>query len=88
VSGTVRDPQGSFLAGIMIRIYNDVDYKPPPFASDSNGRYEILLGKDAGLFHIVVVAADGSPASEIFDLQYPGGGVSGCHRVIDWTSSE
>jgi tetratricopeptide (TPR) repeat protein len=88
VTGTVRDAQGNALAGIMIRIYNDVDYNPPPVISDSDGRYQIALGKDAGLFHLVVVAPDGTPASEVLDLKYPGGAASGCHGIVDWTRSE
>jgi tetratricopeptide (TPR) repeat protein len=88
VSGTVRDAQGNALAGIMIRIYNDVDYNPAPFTADANGRYDIVLGKDAGLFHLVVVGSDGLPISEVFDLNYPGGAASGCHWVVDWTSNE
>lgn len=88
VKGTVRDGQGNPLAGILIRIYNDADYKPPPFSSDQNGKYNILLGKDAGLFHLVVVAADGSAESEVLDLNYPGGNVSGCHGIVDWTRNE
>lgn len=88
VSGTVRDAQGTPLAGILIQIYNDVDYKPPPFTSDAGGGYNIVLGKDAGLFHLVVIAVDGTPASEVFDIKYPGGAASGCHWIVDWTRSE
>ena len=88
VSGTVRDGQGNPLAGIMIRIYNDVDYSPPPFTSDTNGAYNIVLGKDAGLFHLVLVASDGTSASEVVDIKYPGGAASGCHWGVDWTRSE
>jgi tetratricopeptide (TPR) repeat protein len=88
VSGLVRDAPGNPLAGIMIQIYNDVDYKPPPFPSDANGRYNIVLGKDAGLFHLVVAARDGTPASAVFDVKYPGGAASGCHWIVDWTRSE
>jgi tetratricopeptide (TPR) repeat protein len=88
VSGTVRDANGNALAGIMIRIYNDVDYNPAPFAADANGRYNIVLGRDAGLFHLVVVGSDGSPVSQVFDLNYPGGAASGCHWTVDWTSNE
>ncbi len=88
VTGTVRDAQGSPLAGIMIRIYNDADYKPPPFTSGADGTYNIVLGKDAGLFHLVVVASDGAVESDVLDIRYPGGAASGCHGVVDWTRSE
>lgn len=88
VSGIVRDPQGNPLAGVMIRIYNDADYKPAPFITDSSGKYNIVLGRDAGLFHLVVVAADGAPESEVLDINYPGGAATGCHGTIDWTRSE
>lgn len=88
VSGTVRDAQGNPLAGIMIQIYNDEGYKPPLIPSDSTGLYNIVLGKDAGLFHLVVVAPDGTPASQVLDGKYPGGTVSGCHWIVDWTKSE
>lgn len=88
INGTVRDAQGNPLAGIMIRIYNDIDYRPAPFISDANGRYEIVLGRDAGLFHLVVVGPDGAPLSAVLDINYPGGTANGCHGTIDWTRSE
>ncbi|MGE5141698.1 MAG: carboxypeptidase-like regulatory domain-containing protein, partial [Rudaea sp.] len=84
-SGTVRDAAGSPLSGIGVRIYNDIDYRPPPFKTDGSGQYSIVLGKDAGLFHLVLLGEDGQPASGIYDLNYAGGLVPGCRWTIDWT---
>jgi tetratricopeptide (TPR) repeat protein len=87
VVGTVSDAQGSPLSGVRVRIYNDLDYHPSPFATDSGGRYSIVLGINQGLFHLVVLGPDGSPASAVFNVNYPGGLAPGCHWIVDWTKS-
>jgi hypothetical protein len=84
ISGTVRDVGGNALAGVSIQIYNDGDYRPPLFISQADGTYVIVLGKDAGLFHVVVLNADGAVASAVVNVNYPGGGNEGCHTILDW----
>ncbi len=87
VTGIVHDAQGAPLAGVRIRIYNDLDYHPAPFATDANGKYSIVLGINQGLFHLVVLDPDGTFASGVFNLNYPGGLANGCHWIVDWTKS-
>lgn len=84
ITGSVRDRDGTPLANVAIRIYNDYDYHPPPFRTTPEGTYAIVLGVDAGLFHLVVVNEDSSAASDIVDVDYPGGMEPGCHIGVDW----
>lgn len=88
VRGTVRDAQGNPLAGIAIQIYNDSGYRPAPVLSQPDGTYAIVLGKDPGLFHLALQNPDGTPASAVLDVKYPGGNTSGCHGIVDWTRTE
>lgn len=84
VTGTVRDQENLPLAGVSVRIWNDVDYEPPPVVTGEDGSYVFILGKDAGLFHLVILGEDGGNASTLADVDYPGGTQSGCHIVVDW----
>lgn len=85
IRGAVKDAQGKPLANVGIKIYNDFGYLPPFARTDNAGEYEIVLGSDEGLFHLVVVDDFGSNASAGLDVDYPGGNVQGCHIVVDWT---
>lgn len=85
VSGTVHDADGNPMEGVLVQIYNDVDYRPPPEPTTKDGTYVLLLGADAGLFHIVLVTAEQTVASQTIDVIYPGGNVTGCHVTVDWT---
>jgi len=85
IRGSVQDQQGNPLPNVGVKIYNDYGYLPPYARTDPAGEYEIVLGSDKGLFHLVVVNDFGSNASAILDVDYPGGNEQGCHIVVDWT---
>lgn len=85
IKGSVQDTQHKPLANIGIKIYNDFGYLPPYARTDSAGEYEIALGSDKGLFHLVLVDDFGSNASAVLNVDYPGGNVQGCHLVVNWT---
>lgn len=85
VRGSVQDAQGNPLPNVGVKIYNDYGYLPPYARTDLAGEYEIVLGSDKGLFHLVIVDDFGSNASAILNVDYPGGNVQGCHIVVDWT---
>ncbi|MBI4674697.1 MAG: hypothetical protein HY741_23885 [Chloroflexi bacterium] len=85
IKGAVQDAQGKPLQNVGVKIYNDFGYLPPYARTDSAGEYEIVLGSDKGVFHLVVVDDFGSHASAILDVDYPGGNVQGCHITVDWT---
>lgn len=84
IRGVVQDAQGNPLTNVGIKIYNDYGYLPPFARTDAAGEYEIVLGSDKGLFHLVVVDDFGSNASAVLNVDYPGGNVQGCHIVVDW----
>jgi|GEM_PF-746770 tetratricopeptide (TPR) repeat protein len=84
IKGAVSDAQGKPLANIGVKIYNDYGYLPPYARTDLAGEYEIVLGSDKGVFHLVVLDDFGSNASAVLDVDYPGGNVQGCHIVVDW----
>jgi hypothetical protein len=88
IRGAVKDAQGNPLSNVGIKIYNDYGYLPPYARTDSAGEYEIVLGSDRGLFHLVVVDDFGSNASAVLNVDYPGGNVQGCHIVVDWTRTK
>lgn len=85
IRGSVQDAQGNPIANVGIKIYNDFGYAPPYARTDNAGEYEIVLGSDKGLFHLVIVDDFGSNASAVLDVEYPGGNVQGCHIVVNWT---
>ncbi len=88
IRGAVKNAQGEPLVNVGVKIYNDYGYLPPYARTDAAGEYEIVLGSDKGLFHLVVVDDFGSNASATLDVNYPGGNVQGCHIVIDWTRAK
>lgn len=85
IRGSVQDQQGNPIQNIGVKIYNDYGYMPPFARSDDAGEYEIALGTDKGMFHLVVVDATGGNASAVLDVEYPGGNEQGCHIVVNWT---
>lgn len=84
IKGAVKNAQGEPLSNIGIKIYNDFGYLPPYARTNPAGEYEIVLGSDKGLFHLVVADDFGSNASAVLNVDYPGGNVQGCHIVVDW----
>ncbi len=87
VGGSVRDAAGNPLSNLSIRIYNDYDYHPSPFALDEAGGYSIMLGNDPGTFHLVLIDGAGQPVSGVYSFDYAGG-QSGCHVVVDWIRNQ
>lgn len=85
IRGTVKDAQGNPIPNVGVKIYNDFGYLPPFARTDPAGEYQIALGSDKGVFHLVIVDDFGSNASAVFDVDYPGGNVQGCHIVVNWT---
>lgn len=85
IKGAVQDAQGNPLSNVGVKIYNDYGYLPPYARTDAAGEYEIVLGSDKGLFHLVVVDDFGSNASAVLNVDYPGGNAQGCHITVDWT---
>jgi tetratricopeptide (TPR) repeat protein len=88
IRGAVQDAQGNPLVNVGIKIYNDYGYLPPYARTDQAGEYEIVLGSDKGLFHLVAVDDFGSNASAVLNVDYPGGNAQGCHIMVDWTRSK
>lgn len=85
IKGSVQDAQNKPIPNVGVKIYNDFGYLPPYARTDDAGEYEIALGSDKGLFHLVIVDDFGSNASAVLDVEYPGGNVQGCHIVVNWT---
>lgn len=84
ISGVVRDASGQPLAGVNVSYYTDTGIHSST-RTDAKGQYQFILGKDAGLFHVVVLSSDGkTPAGLAADVPYPGGNNAGCHVVVDW----
>jgi hypothetical protein len=84
VRGAVLDAAGRPIPNVGIKIYNDYGYLPPYARTNEAGEYEIVLGSDRGVFNLVVVDDFGSNASDIVDVDYPGGNVQGCHITVNW----
>ena len=84
VTGVVRDALGRPIAGAAVGYYAD-GINLTATRTNASGQYQLTWGKDPGLFHLVVLGADGkTPAGLAADVQYPGGNNAGCHVVIDW----
>jgi len=84
ISGVVRDGQGRALSGVIIGYYAD-GISLTTTKTNASGQYQFQLGKDAGIFHLIVLNGDGkTPVSQVVDVQYPGGTNVGCHLVVDW----
>lgn len=88
IKGSVQDTGHTPIPNVGIKIYNDFGYLPPYARTDNAGEYEIGLGTDKGVFHLVVVDDFGSNASAVLDVDYPGGNVQGCHIVVNWTRTK
>ncbi len=84
VTGAVRDALGQPLGGIYVAYYAD-GVNRVTTRTDANGQYSFTWGAEPGLFHVVVLGADGkTPAGVAADVSYPGGSRAGCHIVVDW----
>lgn len=84
VSGTVRDALGRALPNVWVGYYTD-DIPLTSTRTNAQGQYQLTLGKDARVLHVVLLGADGkTPISLSADVHYPGGLVAGCHIVIEW----
>src|SRR5574341_626317 len=71
VSGFVRDALGRPIPGVIVAY--DVEGLPRVTTrTDAYGQYKFIWGKDAGLFHVVVLGADGkTPAGIAANIQIP-----------------
>ncbi len=85
IKGSVQTQAGDPIPNVGVKIYNDFGYLPPYARTDLAGEYQIALGSDKGIFHLVIVDDFGSNASAVLDVDYPGGNVQGCHIVVNWT---
>lgn len=85
IRGSVQDAANNPIPNVGIKIFNDFGYLPPYARTDNAGEYQIGLGTEDGVFHLVVVDDFGSNASAVLDVDYPGGNVQGCHIVVNWT---
>jgi hypothetical protein len=84
VSGVVRDALARPIAGAAVG-YSTDGINLTTVRTNANGQYQLIWGKDPGLFHVVVLDADGkAPVGVSADVQYVGGNNAGCHVVIDW----
>jgi tetratricopeptide (TPR) repeat protein len=84
VSGVVHDALGRLMSGVAIGYYAD-GINLTTTRTNGNGRYQLVWGKDPGVFHVVALGEDGTtPASLVVDVHYPGGDKVGCHWIVDW----
>lgn len=84
ISGLVRDALGQGVPNASVG-YSADGVPLTATRTNTEGRYQLQLGKDPGLFRVVIIGADGrTPASLSADVQYPGGNNAGCHIIIDW----
>lgn len=84
LSGVVQDVLGQPVVGVNVAYYADgIDRVIK--RTDANGAYEFILGNEPGLFHVLVLGADGrTQVSMVADIPYPGGSNVRCHVVVDW----
>lgn len=88
VTGIVRDTNGQPLPNISVAYYAD-GVNRVTTRTNANGQYQFTWGADAGVFHIIVLSADGkTPAGVPADVNYPGGNKAGCHIVVDWQKAQ
>ncbi len=83
-TGIVRDTNGQPLPNIGVAYYTE-GVNRVTTRTNSSGHYQFVWGSDAGVFHIIVLSADGkTPAGIPADVNYPGANKTGCHVLIDW----
>ncbi len=84
VSGIVRDALGQPLPGVVVAYYAD-GIERVAARTNATGQYQFIWGSSSGLFHVMVLGSDGkTPASNVADVDYPGGSKPGCHIIVDW----
>jgi tetratricopeptide (TPR) repeat protein len=84
ITGFVRDALGRLMTGVPVGYYAD-GISMVATKTNANGQYQFVLGKDAGLFHVVILGPDSrTPSTLAADVQYAGGINVGCHIVVDW----
>ena len=88
LSGFVGDALGRVLTNVPVGYYAD-GTNLTVARTNTNGRYQFVLGKDAGGLHVVILGADGkTPSTLAADVQYPGGINEGCHLIVDWQRTQ
>ncbi len=88
VTGIVRDINSQPLPNIMVAYYADCVNRVTT-RTNANGQYQFTWGADPGVFHVIVLSADGKTAAGIpADVNYPGGNKTGCHIVVDWQKTQ
>ena len=84
VSGMVSDALGRPIVDAAVGYYAD-GINLTVTRTNGNGQYQLIWGKDPGVFHVIALGVDGkTPASIAADVIYPGGDKVGCHWIIDW----
>ena len=85
VSGVVRDALGQPMANVWVAYYTD-GVNRVSARTNASGQYQFIWGADPGLFHVIILAADGKTptAGAAADIQYAGANKAGCHSVVDW----
>ncbi len=84
ILGVMRDVQGRAMTGVTVGYYTD-GIPLTTTKTNANGQYQFQLGKDAGIFHLLILNLDGkTPVSRVVDVHYPGGTNPGCYLVVDW----
>lgn len=85
ITGAVHDNANHPLAGIPVK-YDNLLGVFATTRTNADGTYSFILGKDAGVFYVAIVTADGKTTqSQIVDINYPGGNTAGCRIVLNWT---
>ncbi len=88
IAGSVRDAVGSALTGVWVGYYAD-GVPLTTTRTNASGQYQFILGKEAGVLHVVILGTDGKvPVSLAAEVQYPGGASLGCHVIVDWQKAQ
>lgn len=84
ITGFVRDALGRGVTGTSVG-YSADGIPLTTTKTNGEGRYQFQLGKEPGVFRVIIVGADNkTPLSLAANVLYPGGNQAGCHIVIDW----
>lgn len=84
VSGVVRDAFLQPLAGVWVAYYAD-GINRVSTRTNAAGQYQFTWGADPGLFHVIILSADGKTQVGVAaDVDYPGANRAGCHVTVDW----